>query len=153
MHELFVYLNSIKQLSPNIDEHLSLVLKEKTFLKKEYLLKTNQVCKNIWFIKNGLVRCFYNKNSIEVCSWFMKEGDMVISVESFFKQKAGFENIQALEDTTVYYIEYSQLQEMYHTFPEFNFIGRVLTEKYYTLSEERLFLSECNGHMNVMNTL
>jgi hypothetical protein len=69
----------------------------------------------------------------------MKEGDLCVSVESFFKQKESYENIQAIEDSSVLYMDYKDLQYMYRTYPESNFIGRVLTEVYYTLSEQRLY--------------
>lgn len=69
----------------------------------------------------------------------MKEGDLIISVESFFQQKPSYESIQVLEDCTLIGIKYDELQEMYSRFPEMNFIARVLTEKYYTLSEQRLY--------------
>jgi len=69
----------------------------------------------------------------------MKEGDVIISVESFFKQIVSYENIQAVEECVVYYIYYNELQYIYGHFPEFNFIGRVLIEKYYALSEQRLY--------------
>ncbi len=36
-------------------------------------------------------------------------------------------------------MDYDELQYIYRHFPEFNFIGRVLTEKYYCQSEQRLF--------------
>ncbi|MEJ7676832.1 MAG: hypothetical protein WKG06_02925 [Segetibacter sp.] len=75
----------------------------------------------------------------EVSSWFMREGDLIISVESFFQQKPSYESIQALEDCTLLCIQYNELQDMYKTFYEMNFIARVLTEKYYTLSEQRLY--------------
>ncbi len=68
----------------------------------------------------------------------MKEGDVIISVESFFNQIPSHENIQALEDSILYYIEYNELQFLYHEHPEFNFVGRKLVEKYYQLSEKRL---------------
>jgi CRP-like cAMP-binding protein len=68
----------------------------------------------------------------------MKEGEVVISVESFYKKQPSYEFIQALEDCRLYYITHSELQHIYHHFPEFNFVGRVLTEKYYMLSEQRL---------------
>ena len=58
----------------------------------------------------------------------MKECDVIISVESFFIQQSSKESIQALEDCILYYITYDELQHIYKTFPEFNFIGRVLTE-------------------------
>jgi CRP-like cAMP-binding protein len=69
----------------------------------------------------------------------MKEGDVIISIESFFLQKPGYEYIQALEECEVYYIEYDELQQFYRDFPEFNATGRILTEKYYCQSEQRLY--------------
>jgi CRP-like cAMP-binding protein len=139
MNDIIKLISTIHPISPALQDQLTLSLKEKTFLKKEYLLKEGQVCRNICFIKSGLFRCFYNRDLTEVCSWFMQEGDIIISVDSFFQQKPSFESIQALEDSLVYSMTYDQLQTIYRTFPEFNFIGRVLTEKYYALSEERLY--------------
>ena len=49
------------------------------------------------------------------------------------------ENIRALEDYLEYYIDYTELQYLYNNYPEFNFIGRVVTEKYYQLIEQRLY--------------
>ena len=69
----------------------------------------------------------------------MKEGDIIISVESFFDQKASYESIQALEDSLLYCIEYAQLEHIYRAYPEFNFVARVLLQKYYKLSEQRLY--------------
>lgn len=139
MNELFQYLNSIFPMSLELSEYLSRTLKSKKFARKEYLLVVGHVSKEIFFIESGLVRCFYDLHDKEVCSWFMKEGDVIISVESFFKQISSYENIQALEDTCTYFIDYNELQYLYQNFPEFNFIGRVLLEKYYALSEQRLY--------------
>lgn len=139
MDELLAYINSLMPLSNELKEQLATILHEKVFCKKEYLLKAGHICRNICFIKKGLVRCFYHKGEQEVCSWFMKEGDIIISVESFFNQKESYESIQALEDCTVYCAEYNDLQSLYKKYPEFNFVGRILTERYYVLSEQRLF--------------
>ncbi len=139
MEELLQYLNSLFPLSNALYKHLSDTLKSKKYFKKDFLLKASHVSDKIFFIESGLVRCFYDKHEKEVCSWFMKEKDCIISVESFFQQKQSYENIQALEDTNTFYIEYDELQFIYQNFPEFNFTGRVLTEKYYDLSEQRLY--------------
>ena len=101
-------------------------------------MKIGHVNENIYFINQGLIRCFYLIDDKEVSSWFMKEGDVMISVESFFKQSVSYESMQAVEDSVVLYITYTELQFLYENFSEFNFIGRVLTERYYTLSEVRL---------------
>ena len=139
MLELLHLLESIHPMSDELKQHLAFTLKEKHLAKKDYLLKAGHVSRNICFIARGLLRCFYIKDDHEVCSWFMKEGDVIVSVESFFSQKRSYESIQALEDCLVYYITYEELQFAYGRFPEFNFIGRVLLEKYYMLSEQRLY--------------
>ena len=69
----------------------------------------------------------------------MKEGDVIVSVESFFNQSISYENIQALEDSILLFITYDELQFLYNNFPEFNFVGREVLQKYYQLSEQRLY--------------
>ncbi len=137
--EVLHYLQLIHPMSDGLKEHLAVTLKEKHLAKKDYLLRAGQVSRRICFIARGLLRCFYIKDEQEVSSWFMKEGDVIVSVESFFGQSESYEAIQALEDSLLYYITYDELQYTYRNFPEFNFIGRALLEKYYTLSEQRLY--------------
>jgi CRP-like cAMP-binding protein len=139
MEQLLKFLNSIHPLCNELVNYLMQNLQGEAFKKKEMLLEKGRVCNNIYFIEKGLIRCFYLLNEKEVSSWFMKEGDVMISVESFFKQVPSYESIQALEDCKVYYINYNQLTYAYMKFVEFNFVGRVLTEKYYTLCEQRLY--------------
>ena len=139
MIALLQYLQKIHPLTEGLQDHLSRIVNAAKIKKKEYILKAGRTCEQIHFIEEGLFRCFYIKDQSEVCSWFMKEGDLAISIKSFFEQKPSYESIQALEDSVSYYISYRDLQLIYHEYPEFNFIGRVLTEKYYTMSEQRLY--------------
>ena len=139
MNDFVQSLSLIYPLSPVFNEYLLQKLKLVILPKKSFLLREGRVCKNIYFIKKGLARCFYIKEDKEVSSWFMKEGDTIISVESYFTQQPSHENIQAIEDCELFSISFDELQVIYRKFPEFNFIARVLTEKYYTLSEQRLF--------------
>lgn len=139
MESLLQFLESVGFLSDSLKMHLASILKIKELSKKDYLLKAGHVCRSICFVETGLLRCFYIKGDTEVCSWFMKEGDVIISIESFFQQKESYESIQALEDCTLFYIDYNELQFIYRNFPEFNFIGRVLTEKYYILWAQQLY--------------
>lgn len=144
MEDLIQLLLAIHPLSDALRQHLPSILREQTFLKKELLLRNGSTSKQIFFIKSGLVRCYYTRDGEEISCWFMKEGDVIISVESFFCQQPSYENIQAIEDTIVYSISYQQLQYIYYHYPEFNFVGRVLTERYYTLSERRLYSMRLN---------
>lgn len=139
MERLFHLLNSIMPLSGALIDQLNGTLKYRELQRKDYLLKAGHICRNIYFVDKGLLRCFYHKGDTEVSSWFMKEGDVIISIESFYQQKESYESIQALEDSSLFYITYHELNFIYKNFPEFNFIGRVLTEKYYTLWAQQLY--------------
>lgn len=125
---LLNYLNSIYPLSDILKDKLANTLRSQEFKKKSILLREGQTCNYIYFIEQGLVRSYY-----------LKEGDVIISVNSFFKRTPSYEYIQAIEDTIVYFIHHDELQYLYKEFIEFNIIGQILTEKYYMLSEQRLF--------------
>jgi CRP-like cAMP-binding protein len=139
MEQLLQFLDMVYPLSTDLRAYLVKTLQTKTLRKKEYILKAGQICRHIYFIKKGILRCYYEKENTEVCSWFMKEADVIASIESFFRQAPSYEYIQALEDCELHYISYDDLQFIYNNYPEFNFTGRVLVEKYYVLSEQRLF--------------
>lgn len=131
-------LNSIAILSKGLQEQIKSFLTEEVFTKKRILLKAGQVSQRVYFIKKGFVRAFYYKANNEYTSWFMGDGDIIVSVYSFFSRKPSFENIEVLEDCTLQSINWDQLQYLYKHYPEFNLIGRILTERYYIKSEERV---------------
>ena len=139
MEELFNLLARIHPISEPLQDHLCRTVKERQLAKRSYLLKAGHVCRTVSFIQRGLLRCYYMKEDQEITSWFMKEGDVVVSIESFYHQQPSYEAIQALEDCTVFTIECNELQAIYRAFPEFNFIGRILTEKYHVLWAQQLY--------------
>ena len=139
MKELIAFLQTVYPLSPSLVEYLSNTVKIKEVKRKEYLLKAGTICRNVYFINKGLLRCFYSKGDREISRWFMLDGDVIFSISSFYEQKPGFENIQALEDCHLYYISFSELEYIYNNFMEFNYIGRVLTIKYHQLWDEQLY--------------
>jgi CRP-like cAMP-binding protein len=138
MTTLLSFLESIRPLPAELQQHLQETVKRKMLSPREFLEKEGEPGQHVYFILKGLLRCYSVRQGAEICSWFMKEGDICLSVTSFFRQENSHENIQALERTELYYISYAELQHIYRKFPEFNFTGRILTEKYYLLSEERL---------------
>lgn len=138
MKELLLLLNNIHPLSPSLQQYLNDKLKSRTVHKKEYILEAGHVSRHIYFIRKGLLRCYYMEGGQEVCSKFLKEGDIVVSASSFFLQRESVEYIQALEEAILWYLCFDELQYVYKHFPEFNTISRVITTKSYLLSEQRL---------------
>lgn len=129
----------IQPLSPALKDHLMITLKGKSLVKSEYLLQAGQISRHVCFIESGLLRCYYiSETGKEVNRWFMREGDVVFSISSFYEQIPGQEYIQALEPTQLYYITYEELDEIYINFPEFERIGRHLTIKYHLLWDKQL---------------
>lgn len=133
----FEQLSQISFLSPELRQHLSLILEEETFPRKIILLKAGHVSRRIYFVKKGFIRAFFYKAGSPYTTWFMGQNEFVISVYSFFSQKQSFENIEVLEDSILLSITWDELQNLYKQFPEFNIIGRLITEQYYIRSEER----------------
>jgi CRP-like cAMP-binding protein len=74
-------------------------LKIRTVKKKDYVIETGQVCKEIGFIVSGSARYYHIKDGQEITNYFCLENEFVSSYRSFIQQLPGHTNIQALEDT------------------------------------------------------
>lgn len=139
--QLFRLLNFIAPLSGGLAERFSAAIIHRHFPKKHVLLTEGDISKQIFFICRGSARAFYyDSKGRENTTWFMSENDLMISVYSFFRQVPAMENIQLLEDSTLLCLKWEQLQSIYKDFPEYNFHGRVFTEKYYIQAEERAII-------------
>ena len=135
MEELLSFLNQIASsegwpLSTACRDYLRKAIKESSLKKEECLLKAGQICVNLYFIRKGLLKCFYLVHNRDVSDWFFGELETVVSIDSFYDQVPSEDFIQALEDCELFYITYEDLKYLYRTFIEFNVIGRVLTNKY-----------------------
>lgn len=137
MESLFKLFNQIEPLSVELTDYLETTLKRKEVGKRSTLLDEGQTAKYIYFIEQGLVRGYYHFKNKEYTSWLMKEGDIFLSVQSFFFQEPSEEIIETLEDAVIHYITYDQLQFAYSKFPEFNYHRAVILENYYAQSEKR----------------
>lgn len=138
MHDsLFRVCSAIHPLSDELKTAIAALTVRQELPRHTLLLAEGKVCGHLHFIEKGLARAFHFRDGQEVTAWFMRENDMIISVHSFYRQQPSHENVELLEDSAVISLEYKDLQQLYRQFPEFNFIGRVLTEHYYALSEER----------------
>ncbi|MBO0952345.1 Crp/Fnr family transcriptional regulator [Fibrella forsythiae] len=136
---LIRYISAIAPLATDILADVAQAIMVQSVPKGTMLLEANRVCQHVWFIADGAARAFYYKDGKEATAWFMGQHDFIISVRSFIEQKPSYEYIQTLTDCTLVSISYSQLQQLYQKHPTFNSVGRQLVEKYYALSEERLF--------------
>ena len=135
------YLHSIRPLSPELEDHLSKILRFERYKKKEILLREGQVSRNIYFIWKGLVRCYYMmEDGQEVSARFMLEGHTVAPIISFFLQVESYESLIALEDCELYAMSFQDFEDTRERFVEFNYHAFELIKQNYLESEERLLM-------------
>jgi CRP-like cAMP-binding protein len=116
-----------------LKEKLKIKVQYRRLEKGEYILKAGEVCRHLYFVSKGLLRCYYltgKDNEVEVSTWFMKGADVCVSIDSFYDQVESYEFIHALEACEVFFISYEDLEEAYKEFVDFNVVGRILTLKY-----------------------
>jgi CRP/FNR family transcriptional regulator, anaerobic regulatory protein len=143
METLLYIVSQIIAVSPALRAAIVDAVKQERFKRKDFLLSPDAVSNKIYFIESGLARGFYlkhiPKDSKDITSWLMKENEFIISIVSFYSRQPSYEYIEALEDITAWSISHERIEQLYRSFPEFNAVGRVLTEKYYVQSERRAY--------------
>jgi len=135
MEKLIQLLNVISLMSPGLQAHLSNTLRSRVIRKGEFILRPGQICTNICFIEKGLIRIFHDRGNKEVITWLLKEGDIFISIDSFFDQVPSTEYIEALEDTIVWYISFAELEETCRQYPEFLAHQDKIKTKYHKIND------------------
>ena len=137
MASFLASLNALQPLSPALAAAIEAATLAEELPAHQLLLRPGQVARRVYFLETGLVRGYTLLHGREISSWFMQAGDFVLSILSFFTQQLSEETLELLEPARVHSITYDQLQRLYHDFPEFNYFGRRILEKYYVLSEQR----------------
>ncbi len=140
LDKLFGYMNTIRPISEELKEVLTMNLEIIELPKKHLLLKEGETSDYIYVVIKGILRMYYLKDEIEVCSRFMEENRMAMSVNSFYSRTPGYEYIETLEPCILARISYERLHKIYNKHDEFNYIARCITEAYFIRSEERLYL-------------
>lgn len=130
-------LNSLAPMSIQLADRIRSFTKIETYRAGDFILKEGQVCDRICLIVTGLTRSFYINEGLDITSRFMEQGFVVTSWPSYYTQKPGNEFIEAVENTSLACINYSDIQQFYIDFPEANIIGRRQVEYAFYLSEQR----------------
>lgn len=82
------------------------------FAKGQMILSEGEICKHIYYIEKGLVRQFYFKKSKEVTEHMAVEGNIVMCIESLFKEEPTSLQVEALEPVLIYALPKARLEEV-----------------------------------------
>lgn len=75
--------------------------KEHNIKKNEHLLREGQRAEQLYFVKSGLIRVYYLRESKEITDWFGTPGTYLTSIAGFYRNTSSEHYIQALEDSIV----------------------------------------------------
>ncbi|QXP79352.1 MULTISPECIES: Crp/Fnr family transcriptional regulator [Winogradskyella] len=145
MQQIKAYLDQLATISQPDWDFFTSKLQRQCIKKKTIFLKTNEIENHISFIESGVVRLFIPKENPdkEITFGFSFKDQFVSAYDSFLTQTPSAYQLQALTDTTLLSMTYSDLQEVYKNTQIGNLIGR--------LTAERLFLLKSKREQNLLN--
>lgn len=153
-----------EKLIIKISKHLSLSKKEREliensfvreeFQSNEYLLRSDKIANQFYFIVKGLVRVFHLANGKEVNTIIVADNSFVCGYRSFILRTPSIEYIQALERTLVLSISYDDMQNLYNKVRNWEKIGRIIADhNYLRMANRVLFLQMKTGKEKYLNFL
>lgn len=140
MNSLKAILNSYSKISEGAWADLSKLLVPEILKKKTPFVKEGEICSKIGFIKSGICRAYYTKEEElqTVYFNFIERNPIVSDFESFITKKPSLFTIEAIIDCEIISISRSNLYSLYDEHPSIERLGRVLAEKHYLDSLERI---------------
>jgi CRP-like cAMP-binding protein len=136
--DLLQVLGNIAPLSQAYQQRLEECLENKVYPAKTVLLQPGDICRRIYFVSYGLLRIFsLDEMGREKTILFMGPGELAVDTISFYNQTPATKYLETLQETTIQSITWHQLNTFYADFPEGNYIGRVITQKYLVIAIER----------------
>lgn len=107
------FIKSIADLSPQAEQELSSVFHKEEFPKGHFLFRQGEVCRHIFYIEKGLARIYYNTSGgKEITAWFFAENSFLTAHDSFYQHKPAPSYCELLEDSVVYSLKYTDMEEM-----------------------------------------
>lgn len=108
------------QLSDESATELRAIMEHKRYDKNEQILNGGMVCRGFYIVEKGTLRLFYYKKGHDVTEHITCDGDISCCIESMFKQKPTELCIEAIEPTTVWYLDYAGFMELAHRYHDIN---------------------------------
>jgi len=106
--------------------------------KGEFFVRSGYMADSIGFIVTGLLRYYYtDKNGTEYTKAFAAENDFAVSYASMLLKKPSAFSIEALENTEMLRINYSDWEKLLDTVPCWNVVARKVMEKVYIMKQIR----------------
>lgn len=132
------FFNSIYPISSETWNKIEHLFVEKELKKGEYFVKEGENLNEIAFLEEGIVRAFYrNSEGQEYNKHFFINPCFIGPYSSLVTNKKNQINQQALIDTKILVVNYSEFSAFYETCFDLHTIARKLAELFFVQKEQR----------------
>ncbi len=125
----YIHLKSIvsklSQLSTDEWNDFESKWEEVVISKNDFIIKAGQVERYFYFVHDGMLRAFVLNDGADISVGFSYNGDFSGAYDSFLEQSVTDWNIQALSDTSVLRINYSDMMAMFDRYKSVERWGRI----------------------------
>jgi CRP-like cAMP-binding protein len=136
--QFIYYVNQF--VSPNI-EQMNEFYESFTFQevkKNDFLINSGELCVDVWFVLNGILRHYLVDNNQEGTVWFSFSNDIVTEINSLISQQPTVHNIIAVTDCKLLKISRENLEAFYAKDCIWERFGRLTTTYYLLRQMERV---------------
>lgn len=138
MDQLFTFFKQYNSISNDSFDAISAISSELHLKKRTELQAAGKTCKTIYFLKSGLARIYYLKDGIDITESFAIENQLIVRVESLFRNQPSRKSIQLLEDSELIAIDAVQLFQLYDKHHEIERLFRKIFENSYVETINRI---------------
>jgi CRP-like cAMP-binding protein len=111
------YIADRATLSPSDWAQVEAMVQIQYVAANDFVLREGEVCRHLYFLDQGLLRFFQWIDGEDRTKFFTYEQQLFTAQQSFSTQQPTRENVQALENSTLLFIAYEQVQQLRRTIP------------------------------------
>jgi CRP-like cAMP-binding protein len=139
MNELLDYFKNTVSISPEIENKLRKIIKEKNLVKGEQILTDNSLKKEHIFVASGCLRSFYKtEDGKEHTIQFAIKNWWISDYITLYTDNKSVVSIESLTHSKVLIIDNSKVEKFYEEFPQFETIQRKNFEKRISALQKRI---------------
>lgn len=124
-------------LSDAAIHELASILERQEYQKDEIILEQGQISRHMYIIEKGIVRQFYYKDGRNITEHFSCEGNIATCIESLFQKQPSRLNVEAIESSVVYLLDYGKWEILCDKYPEINKLYRRIFEYKLIISQQK----------------
>ena len=139
MEELIKIINNSITLSPEAEDYLYSISKEKTISKGKVLIRQGEVVKNTYFVKSGCLRSYcVDDNGKEHTLQFAIKDWWISDFIAIYNDELATLTVECINDSDIIQFNAAQLEGIYSQFPEFEEFQRKNLERHVVSLHKRI---------------